>query len=346
MRLKLTKGEIVIHSKENQFQANLIKKEILAIVVPCYNEEEVLPETASQLLKKIQSLVSSNIISSESKILFVDDGSTDNTWAMIEKFCENNPQHFAGIKLSKNKGHQNALLCGLYLMKDIVDVTISIDADLQDDINAIDEMMEKYGAGCEIVYGVRSERKKDSFAKKITAQGFYKFMKFLGADIVYNHADFRLMGKTALSAFAEYQETNIFIRGIVPLLGFKTDVVYYSRQERFAGVSKYPLKKMLQFALNGITSFSIRPIRLITLIGIALFTISVLMIIYSFYRHYSGNTIIGWASIVCSLWGIGGLILFSIGIVGEYIGKIYLETKNRPKYHVEQFLFRRNNQKD
>ena len=315
-------------------------KPVISIIVPCFNEEEALPETAKHLQDKIQSLVLINSISEESKILFVDDGSSDKTWSLIEKYCTENPQHFAGIKLSKNKGHQNALFCGLLFVKDNVDAAISIDADLQDDIDAIDEMVKNFCSGSEIVYGVRSERKKDSFFKKATAEWFYRFMNFLGVDIVYNHADFRLMGNNAIHALSEYQEVNLFLRGIVPLLGYKTSSVYYSRKERNKGTSKYPFRKMLKFAAEGITSFSVKPIRFITLLGISLFIISISMIIYFFIRHYNGHTVTGWASIVCSLWGIGGLILLSIGILGEYIGKIYLETKHRPKFHVEQFIYK------
>ena len=312
---------------------------VLAIIVPCYNEEDALLETAKQLLDKMQYLIFNNVISKESRIVFVDDGSDDTTWIMIEKYCSDNPNNYAGIKLSRNMGHQNALFCGLVSVKDIADAAISIDADLQDDIEVIDEMIKKYHAGCEIVYGVRSDRKKDSFFKKTTAQGFYRLMRFLGADTIYNHADFRLIGKNALWALSDYNEVNLFLRGIVPLLGYKTDVVYYSRKERLAGISKYPLRKMFVFALDGITSFSIKPMRLITIMGILLFIASISMIVYFFVRRFMGHTIIGWASIVCSLWGIGGLILFSIGIVGEYIGKIYLETKHRPKFHIEKFLY-------
>ena len=313
-------------------------KPTIAVIIPCYNEEEVLPETAKRLFNKIKVLISDDIISSNSKIIFVDDGSADNTWLIIKNFYSENPENYAGIKLAKNSGHQNALLCGLLSVKDTVDAAISIDADLQDDINAIDEMITKFHNGCEIVYGIRSSRRKDAFLKKITAQGFYRFMQFLGVNIIYNHADFRLMGKNALDALSEYSEVNLFLRGIVPLLGFKTGLVYYDREERFAGVSKYPLRKMINFAFEGITSFSIKPVRLITMLGIFLFIVSISMIIYFFARHISGHTIIGWASIACSLWGIGGLILFSIGIIGEYIGKIYLETKHRPRYHIEQFI--------
>jgi glycosyltransferase involved in cell wall biosynthesis len=311
---------------------------IIAIIVPCYNEQEVLPETARKLSGKIQQLISKQIISKKSKIFFIDDGSSDNTWGLIEKYHSENPQDFSGIKLSKNRGHQNALLCGLIAVKDQVDAAVSIDADLQDDIDVIDKMIEKYRAGYEIAYGVRSDRKADSFFKRSTAQGFYRLMRFLGVDVVYNHADFRLMGRNALQALSQYGEVNLFLRGIIPLLGFKTSIEYYTRAERQAGTSKYPLRKMLKFALEGITSFSVKPIRMITFLGIFIFTVSIAMIAYFFVRFFTGHTISGWASIACSLWGIGGLILFSIGVVGEYIGKIYLETKRRPRFHVEKLL--------
>ena len=313
-------------------------KPVLAIIVPCYNEEEVLPITMERLLNKMQTLISQGIISEKSTIVFIDDGSHDKTWSLIESFHASNSSIFSGIKLSGNRGHQNALLSGLLSVKNYVDVAISIDADLQDDIDVIDKMVEKYINGYEIIYGVRSNRDSDSFFKRSTAQGFYRFMQILGVDIVYNHADFRLLGKKALEALAEYNEINLFLRGIVPLLGFKTTVEYYKRSERIAGTSKYPLKKMIQFAFEGITSFSIKPMRFITLLGVLLFTVSIGMIVYFFVRFYTGHTVAGWASIVCSLWGIGGLNLFSIGIIGEYIGKIYLETKHRPRYHIEQRL--------
>jgi len=316
-----------------------MNKSTIAVIVPCYNEEEVLHETAKKLSEKLHKLIYEQIISEKSTIIFINDGSSDNTWNLIEKYHAENPSVFSGIKLSGNRGHQNALLCGLLAVKDHVDAAISIDADLQDDIDVIDKMIEKYRAGYEIVYGVRSNRKTDKFFKRTTAQGFYRFMRFLGAEIVYNHADFRLMGRNALEALAEYGEVNLFLRGIVPMLGFKTDIEYYTRTERLAGKSKYPFGKMLQFAFEGITSFSIKPLRLITLLGILLFTVSIAMIVYFFVRYFSGHTISGWASIACSLWGIGGLLLFSIGIVGEYIGKIYLEVKRRPRYHVEKYLF-------
>jgi len=321
---------------ESIFMDNINIK--IAIVVPCYNEEEVLPETAKRLSGKLQQLINKQSISEKSQIIFVDDGSGDDTWSLIKKYHAENPLNFGGIKLSGNRGHQNALLCGLLAVKNHFDAAVSIDADLQDDIGVIDKMIEKYRAGNEIVYGIRSDRKSDSFFKRATAQGFYRFMRFLGVDVVYNHADFRLMGKNALEALSEYGEVNLFLRGIIPLLGFKTGVEYYTRTERMAGTSKYPLRKMLKFAFEGITSFSIKPIRMITCLGVFLFTVSIAMIVYFFVRYFTGHTISGWASIACSLWGIGGLILFSIGVVGEYIGKIYLEAKHRPRFHVEQNL--------
>ena len=312
---------------------------VVAVVVPCYNEEDVLPETMMRLSGKICRLVSENLISDKSKIVFVDDGSGDNTWELIERYHRENPGVFGGIKLSKNNGHQNALLSGLLTLRDYADAVISIDADMQDDIDVIDKMIEKHRAGYEIVYGVRSDRKSDNFFKRLTAQGFYRFMRFLGADIVYNHADFRLMGKNALDALSEYTEVNLFLRGIIPMLGYKKSVEYYARKERLAGTSKYPLKKMIKFALEGITSLSIQPVRMISFLGVLLFTVSIIMITYFLARRFMGHTVIGWASLVCSLWGIGGLVLLSIGVVGEYIGKIYLETKHRPRYRIERFLY-------
>jgi glycosyltransferase involved in cell wall biosynthesis len=310
----------------------------ISIVVPCYNEEEALPETAKRLLEKLKQLRAEGLASEGSRIVFVDDGSRDKTWEIIQNLYQEAPEFFCGIKLSKNRGHQNALVCGLLSVKDHCDAAISIDADLQDDISVIDRMIKKYGEGCEIVYGARSDRRSDGFFKRGSALGFYKFMRVLGADIVYNHADFRLMGRRALEAFAEYREVNLFLRGIVPLLGVKTSVESYVRTPRLAGESKYPLHKMLKFALEGITSFSVKPIRMITWLGMLIFCASVVMIIYFLTRHFSGNTITGWSSMIVSLWGIGGLILFSIGIVGEYIGKIYLEVKHRPRYTIEKLL--------
>ncbi|MDR2480561.1 MAG: glycosyltransferase family 2 protein [Treponema sp.] len=313
-------------------------KIFLALIVPCYNEAEVLHETAKRLGEKIKQLVSGGIISDKSQIVFIDDGSTDRTWTMISAFHEDNPVLFSGIKLSRNSGHQNALLCGLLAMKEQADAVISMDADLQDDIAIIDDMLEKHLNGAEIVYGVRSDRKTDHFFKRITAQAFYRLMRFLGTDIIYNHADFRLMGKRALDALAEYKEVNLFLRGLIPMIGYTSAFSFYTRVERFAGESKYPLRKMLKFALEGITSLSIKPIRFITMLGVLISVASVGMIVYFLFRHFSGHTIIGWSSLIVSLWAIGGLILFSIGIVGEYIGKIYLETKQRPRYRVETIL--------
>ncbi|GMO30053.1 MAG: glycosyltransferase family 2 protein [Termitinemataceae bacterium] len=312
---------------------------ILSIVVPCYNENSVLPETAKRLASKIEQLKSQKLISENSNIVFIDDGSTDDTWDIISKYHNENPALFYGIKLSKNRGHQNALLCGLLTMKDHCDVAISIDADLQDDIEIFDKMLAQHvSAGCEIVYGVRSKRKTDSVFKRTTALLFYSFMRFLGVEIIYNHSDFRLMGKLALNALSKYKEVNLFLRGIIPMLGFKCGIEYYERAARFAGNSKYPLKKMLAFSFQGITSLSIKPIRMITFLGVFIFFFSIVMAAYFIYRHFSGHTIVGWSSMIVSLWAIGGLILFSIGIVGEYIGKIYLEAKQRPRYQIEQFL--------
>lgn len=311
--------------------------DILYLVIPCYNEEAVLRETAKQLLAKMNSMFERGMISRESKIMFVNDGSKDKTWEIIEELHASNPI-YSGVKLSRNKGHQNALLAGLMTAKEKADITISLDADLQDDVDVIDQMVEKYQEGNDIVYGVRSARKTDTFFKKFTAQGFYKLMQAMGVEIVYNHADYRLMSKRALEGLAEFKEVNLFLRGIVPLIGYKSDTVTYERHERFAGESKYPLKKMLAFATDGITSFSIKPIRLITAFGILIFAISILMLLYSLVVHFMGKTVAGWTSMIISIWAIGGLQLLAIGIVGEYIGKIYLETKERPKYIIETVL--------
>ena len=306
----------------------------LYLVIPCYNEEEVLPETSSQLRNKIQSLIQKGRISPQSRIVFVNDGSKDKTWEIISKLHEED-KIFQGIKLSRNKGHQNALLCGLMTVKDNCDMTISLDADLQDDINAIDEMVEKYYEGCDVVYGVRSARDTDTFFKKFTAEGFYKVMKMMGADVVFNHADYRLMSRRALDGLQSFKEVNLFLRGVVPMIGYKSDSVYYERKERFAGESKYPLKKMLAFAWEGITSLSTKPIKMISVLGGIIFIVSIIMLIYSIVRHFMGATEIGWTSTIVSIWAIGGLQLLAIGIIGEYIGKVYLETKERPKFIVE-----------
>ncbi len=311
--------------------------DILYLVIPCYNEEAVLPETARQLLEKMNSMFERGMISRESKIMFVNDGSKDKTWEIIEELHRSNPI-YSGVKLSRNKGHQNALLAGLMTAKEKADMTISLDADLQDDVDVIDKMVEKYYEGNDVVYGVRSARKTDTFFKKFTAQGFYKIMQAMGVEIVYNHADYRLMSRRALEGLAQFKEVNLFLRGIVPLIGYRSDAVTYERHERFAGESKYPLKKMLAFATDGITSFSIKPIRLITTFGILIFGISLLMLLYSLIVHFMGKTVAGWTSMIISIWAIGGLQLLAIGVVGEYIGKIYLETKERPKYIIETVL--------
>ncbi len=309
----------------------------LYLVIPCYNEEEVLPETSKQLRTKMLTLIEKGMISSQSRIVFVNDGSKDNTWEIIERLHKED-NIFQGVKLSRNKGHQNALLAGLMTVKDRCDMTISLDADLQDDIDAIDEMIKKYYEGCDIVYGVRNARDTDTAFKRKTAESYYKILKFLGADIVYNHADYRLMSKRALDGLESFEEVNLFLRGIVPMIGYKSDKVYYSRKERFAGESKYPLKKMLAFAWEGLTSLSIKPIRMIMTLGSIIFLISIIMLIYSVIRYAAGEATVGWTSTVVSIWAIGGLQLLAIGIIGEYIGKVYLETKHRPKFIVEVYL--------
>ena len=311
--------------------------EILYLVIPCYNEEEVLPETTRQLTAKMHSMMERGLIAQESKILYVNDGSKDKTWNIICELHEQNPL-VRGVKLSRNKGHQNALLAGLMTAKEEADMVISLDADLQDDIGVLDGFVEKYYEGCDVVYGVRSARKTDTFFKKTTAQGFYKIMKAMGVDIVYNHADYRLMSRRALQELENFKEVNLFLRGIVPLIGFRSDVVTYERHERIAGESKYPLKKMMNFAFDGITSFSVKPIRLITTLGLLIFSVSIIMLIWFLIDHFLGHTEPGWTSIIISVWSIGGLQLLAIGIIGEYIGKIYLESKARPKYIIEEYL--------
>jgi len=310
---------------------------ILYMVLPCYNESEVLGETSKQLKDKIEELIARNKISKKSKIMFVDDGSKDNTWEIIENLTKSD-NIFSGVKLSRNKGHQNALLAGLMISKDKADIVISMDADLQDDISVIEAMIDKNNEGYDVVYGVRSSRKKDTFFKRFTAQSFYKVMTFLGVDIVYNHADCRLMSKRALEGLSEYKEVNLFLRGIVPQIGFKSTVVYYERNKRLAGESKYPLKKMLSFAFDGITSFSIKPLRLILGLGIFILMISILIMIYALIVKLMGHTVDGWTFIIISIWFIGGLQMISIGVIGEYIGKIYNETKSRPRYIIETVI--------
>ncbi|MBO4368052.1 MAG: glycosyltransferase family 2 protein [Clostridia bacterium] len=310
---------------------------LLYIVIPCYKEEEMLPETGKRLHEKLSGYIKEGRISPESRVLFVDDGSTDRTW---EKICTLNREDelFTGIRLSHNRGHQNALLAGLMTAAERADVMISMDADLQDDINAMDEMLDRFCEGCEIVYGVRRKRDKDTFFKRATAEGFYRFMSALGVEIVFNHADYRLMSKRAVEALAEYKEVNLFLRGIVPLLGFKWTTVEYDRGERLAGESKYPLRKMIAFALDGITSFSVKPIRLVLTCGCIVFAVSILMILWTLITKLTGNAESGWSSLMCSIWLLGGLQLLGIGVIGEYIGKTYAETKRRPRYIISDIL--------
>ncbi len=313
------------------------KGNVLYIVVPCYNEEEVLLETTKRLKEKLDDLIDNKVISKNSKVMYVNDGSKDKTWELIEEISQND-KLFTGISLSRNRGHQNALLAGLMTAKNYADVVISMDADLQDDINAIDMMLNKYYDGCDTVYGVRSSRKKDTWFKKTTALSFYKFMKMMGVDIIYNHADYRLTSKRVLESFSDYKEINLFLRGIFPLVGCKSDVVYYERHERFAGVSKYPLKKMLNFAWDGITSFSVKPIRLVLGLGILLFVTSIIMIIYCVIVKLLGQTVTGWTFLACSIWMLSGVQMLSLGIIGEYVGKVYSEVKGRPRYIISRNL--------
>ena len=310
---------------------------ILYVVIPCYNEQDVLHETAKRLREKFLSLIDAGKISKQSRIVFVNDGSKDSTWKIIRELHAAD-KIFSGINLSRNRGHQNALLAGLMTVKGGADMVISMDADLQDDINAIDEMIDKFNDGFDIVYGVRSKRTTDTFFKRFTAESFYKLVKFLGGDIINNHADYRLMSRRALDGLSEFGEVNLFLRGLVPMIGYPSAVVYYERAERFAGESKYPLKKMLFFALQGITSLTVKPIRLIMILGFAMSSVSLLVILWTLYEYFFGSVVRGWTSMLASLWFIGGLILLSIGVVGEYVGKIYLETKKRPRFIVSEFL--------
>ncbi len=311
-------------------------KNVLYIVVPCYNEEKCLPVTTEKLENKIKNLINKKIISKKSKVLYVNDGSIDKTWNLIKKYSEK--ENFTGISLSRNRGHQNALLAGLMTAKEHADIIISMDADLQDDIDAIDEMIEEYKNGYEIVYGVRKSRKKDTFFKRKTAELFYKFMKLMGVDIIYNHADYRLATKKILNELEKYEEVNLFLRGIFPLIGYNSRIVYYERKERIDGKSKYSIKKMLNFAWDGITSFSIRPIRFVLSIGIFMFFLSLIIMIYSVMVKLLGNTVSGWTFIICSIWLIAGIQMLAIGIIGEYVGKIYSETKRRPRYVISEDL--------
>ena len=309
----------------------------LYLVVPCYNEQEVLPESSKRFLQKLHSLMQSGRISDESRVLFVDDGSKDTTWQLIEDYHAADG-HILGLKLSRNRGHQNALLAGLMTAKEYADCVVSLDADLQDDINAVDEMLTRFEEGCDVVYGVRESREKDTFFKRFTAQGFYRLMQAMGTQVVYNHADYRLMSKRALDALAEFREVNLFLRGMVPLVGYKFATVSYVREERFAGESKYPLKKMLAFAFDGITSFSVKPLSLITGVGFVIFVLSILAAIYALISYLLGYAVSGWTSTIVSLWFLGGVQLICLGIVGQYIGKIYSEVKQRPRFIIEKFL--------
>lgn len=310
-------------------------KPILYIVSPCYNEEEVLPVTALQFSKKLGDLIETEKISDKSRILFVNDGSSDGTWEIINTLSKED-KRFCGISLSRNRGHQNALLAGLEFAVDKCDITISIDCDGQDDINAMDEMIAQYLDGVDVVYGVRADRQSDTFFKRATAQGFYKFMKLLGAEIVYNHADYRLLSARVVKELLTFKEVNIFLRGMVPMVGFKSTSVYYQRTERLAGKSKYRLGKMISLALSGITSLSVKPIRLITALGFVFAFISLIGIAWSVIAVLLGKTVAGWASTVSIICFLGGVQLLSLGVIGEYVGKIYLETKNRPKFIIEK----------
>ena len=309
----------------------------LYVVVPCYKEEEVLPETAKRLKAKLTALIAQGKISPRSRILFVNDGSKDRTWPIIEELHAQD-RIFSGVNLSRNRGHQNALLAGLMTAVQHADLMVSMDADLQDDIDAMDKMIDAYHEGYDVVYGVRASRKTDSFFKRFTAESFYKLMKAMGVDIVFNHADYRLMSRRAVEGLADFREVNLFLRGIVPQIGYAWTTVEYDRAKRFAGESKYPLKKMLSFAFDGITSFSVKPMRLILVLGAVIFVLSLLMLLWALVEWVSGKTVSGWASLICSIWMIGGIQLLALGVIGEYIGKVYSETKARPRYIIERVL--------
>ena len=311
---------------------------ILYIVVPCYKEQEVLPETSKRLKAKLKDLIAEGKVSKKSRIMFVNDGSSDNTWPMIAELHEKEPDFFSGVNLSRNRGHQNAVLAGMLTAVNDADMIITMDADLQDDINAVDGMVDAYHEGYEVVYGVRSKRDTDTFFKRFTAEGFYKVMKALGVDIVFNHADYRLMSRRAVEGLAQFTEVNLFLRGIVPQIGYKWTTVTYERAERFAGESKYPLKKMLAFAADGITSFSVKPIRLVFTVGVVIFLVSLVMLLYALISKILGYAHAGWTSLMGSIWLIGGIQLLGLGVVGEYIGKIYNETKRRPRFIIERVL--------
>ncbi len=307
------------------------------LVIPCYNEEAVLPETVKELTAELKGMMDKGLATGESRMLFVDDGSKDRTWNLIEGFHAENPL-VTGLKLAHNRGHQNALLAGLMTAKELCDCAISLDADLQDDIHVLPQFVQKFSEGCDVVYGVRNKRDTDTWFKRTTAEGFYKVMQHLGVETVYNHADYRLLSRRALDALSEYKEVNLFLRGIVPLIGYRSDYVYYDRHERFAGESKYPLKKMISFAVDGITSFSVKPLRIIANLGIVVSIASVIGLLYALISYFTGSAVSGWTAIVCSIWLLGGIQMLCLGVVGEYIGKIYSEVKGRPRYRIEKHL--------
>ena len=314
-----------------------MKSQTLYLVIPCYNEEEMLPITYKAVKEKMESLIKNKKISSSSRVVFVNDGSKDKTWELIEKFHKKD-KLISGINLSRNRGHQNALLGGLLTVKDDCEMAISMDADLQDDINVIDKFIDEYYAGSDIVYGVRSSRKKDSWFKRTTAECFYKFMKLMGVDIVFNHADYRLISKRVIKDLENFKEVNLFLRGIFPLIGYRTSIVEYERNERVAGKSKYPLKKMLSFAFEGITSFSVKPLSLVLSLGFIIMFVSICIMIYCLVVKLTGHTVAGWTFITISIWFLGGLQMLSMGIIGKYIGKVYNEVKARPRFIVEKYL--------
>ena len=306
-------------------------------VIPCYNEQEVLEETVKRLTAKMDSRRERGLAGDKSRILLVNDGSKDKTWEIITRLHEENG-YVEGVKLAHNRGHQNALFCGLMTAMPLCDCAISLDADLQDDVDALDKFVEKFLEGCDVVYGVRNKRDTDTWFKRTTAEGYYKILHLLGVDVVFNHADYRLMSRRALEALSEYKEVNLFLRGMVPLIGYKSDYVYYDRHERFAGESKYPLKKMIALALDGITSFSVKPLKLISNFGVIVSILSVFGLLYALISYFAGWAVSGWTAIVCSIWLLGGLQMLCLGVVGGYVGKIYSEVKARPRYRVEEFL--------
>ena len=307
---------------------------VLYIVVPCYNEQDALPQSHERLMKIVDEMIANGGISQDSKLLYVDDGSRDDTWKIVDRFAKESSR-VAGVRLACNSGHQNALVAGLAAAVERCDITVSIDADLQDDINVIPQMVERYKDGCDIVFGVRRERKTDSWFKRTTAAMFYKMMNRLGVDTIDNHADYRLMSRRAVLALLDYKERNLFIRGIVTQLGYKTDCVYYDRSARIAGESKYPLRKMMNFAIDGITSFSVKPVRLVFTVGVVFLVIALIMLIYVLTAYFMGRAVTGWPSLILSVWLVGAFILIGLGIIGEYVGKIYTEVKNRPRYNID-----------